>query len=442
MPLEQADVEASKVQAMQPNMHLVVGREIKPRTKPFECSLALVKNPNGLRITTFVTHTWEEPFDHFTGTLEMALNPNEVVWICSIALDQNADIKKALDSEDLLQSPFAKALRFAPKLIVAMDAQLQVPERSWCVFELEKASQWAIPTFVWPYQMMSLADLEEKVDHLDVRKAKASVAVDQERIHRTIRTGSGYDALNRRLRAFLGDRLRFYEASVRKHIDQFACLSRDMETAHREKDSAWLHALEAQSLGESRLVQLEMERDARKREQSIQDKMEDEKKRMEQQCQAHVHEKERLREDLEQVCCEKSRMMQDLHDKQCEMSVLARRLDRLLQERNAEKAREKARAEEEKMRVQADAGAVQELQEKLDIILEQREKEWQMFEETQKQVMELKHRLMAVQRERDAACKKGKTAEIQLRDLRAKLKLPTSPRPDSTGYPPAHDCLR
>mmetsp|Transcript_54526 Transcript_54526/g.137644 ORF Transcript_54526/g.137644 Transcript_54526/m.137644 type:complete len:699 (+) Transcript_54526:115-2211(+) len=257
MPLH--DAVGLELQVMQPNMHSVVAREIKPRTKPHGCSLARMLNPEGLAITAFVTHTWEERFDQFVGTLEMALKPEEVVWVCSCALDQNADIKELLDSDDLLRSPFAQALRHAPKLVVTLDEALKVPERSWCAFELEKASQWAIPTFMWPYHMTSFKDLEEKIDALDIRRASATSKVDQERIHKAIQNGIGYDNMNQRLRAFLGDRLRFFEAAVSKHVGQLAALTLDIEEARKQNDKARLAALEAERVGQHRLMQIEME---------------------------------------------------------------------------------------------------------------------------------------------------------------------------------------
>jgi len=261
MPLCDAPV-GCEMQSLAPNMHAVVGREIKPRTKTAGCSYALMKNPQGLEITAFVTHTWEERFDQFVGTLEMALRPEEVVWVCSFALDQNADISKLLDSDDLLCSPFAKALRHAPKLMVTLDEELKVPERSWCAFELEKASQWGIPTFMWPYHLTNIKELEDRVMNLDVRRATATCKADQERIHREIQEGVGYDAMNMRLRAFLCDRLRFYEAAVSKHVDQFKALSREMELAHQEKDQARFEALEAERLVQCNMLQMDMERKA------------------------------------------------------------------------------------------------------------------------------------------------------------------------------------
>jgi hypothetical protein len=257
-----SDATSLNLQPSVPNMHSVVAREIKPRTKPHGCSFARMLNPEGLEITAFVTHTWEERFDHFVGTLEMALGPKEVVWVCSCALDQNADIKQLLDSDDLLLSPFAKALRHAPKLVVTLDEELKVPERSWCAFELEKASQWAIPTFMWPYHMTSLKDLEEKVNSLDIRRASATAKVDQARIHKAIQEGIGYATMNQRLRAFLGDRLRFYEAAVSKHVGQLAALTQDIDEARRQHDVSRLAILEAEKLSQQRLMQLEMERTA------------------------------------------------------------------------------------------------------------------------------------------------------------------------------------
>lgn len=57
-----------------------------------------------------------------------------MVWICSLALDQNADIAKLLKGE-LSKSPFALALQRAAKQLVVLDRDLRVPQRSWCAYE-------------------------------------------------------------------------------------------------------------------------------------------------------------------------------------------------------------------------------------------------------------------------------------------------------------------
>lgn len=348
-----------QLQTMLPNMHAVVAREVKPRTLPYGCSFARMKNPDGLRITTFVTHTWEEPFDHFVGTLQMALRPEEVVWVCSFALDQNADIKKLLDTDDLLRSPFAKALRHAPKLIVCLDEQMKVPERSWCAFELEKASQWAIPTFIWPYHLTCLTDLEERIERLDIRRATASDSMDQERIHRAIQEGVGYEAMNLRLRAFLGDRLRFYQAAVRKHVQDFADLERQMVVARTEKDEATLAALEAERRERGRLLQAEMELEAhgqddlereerrqREEEWSQQQESEEHRRRLSAERRASEAEEdgERIKREMEAAKAQRDQAIGTLLETQREMQELVDQLQR------ANCGREEVRREREWLR--------------------------------------------------------------------------------------------
>jgi len=255
-----ADGIEDSLKPMDVNMHAVVSREVKPRTQAAGCSYALMLNPGGLKITSFITHTWEEPFGQFIGTLKMALNPDDVVWVCSFALNQNGDIKNMLDSDDLLKSPFAKALRCAPKLVVTLDGECKVPERSWCAFEIERASRWSIPTFFWPYHLADLTKMQERVEVLDIRRASASDQADQERIHLSIQQGVGYDAMNYRLRAFMGDRLRFYQAAVERHEEQLKKLSSQMAEANMNNDKVQLEALESKRLFELRMVQAEMEK--------------------------------------------------------------------------------------------------------------------------------------------------------------------------------------
>eukprot|EP00933_Yihiella_yeosuensis_P074109 TRINITY_DN8293_c0_g5_i1.p1 TRINITY_DN8293_c0_g5~~TRINITY_DN8293_c0_g5_i1.p1 ORF type:complete len:766 (+),score=187.57 TRINITY_DN8293_c0_g5_i1:29-2299(+) len=258
------------LQKMIPNMHQVVAREIKPRTHKHGCSFALMKHPEGVKISAFITHTWDENFKDFINTLRMALDPEDVVWVCSFALDQNntAGIKSMLAKSDLDQCPFALALSNAPKLVVTMDAELKVPTRSWCAYEIAKAQEWTIPTVLWPTtELSNLTQLAQKVAGVDVRKAQATDASDQERIHRAIQEGFGYDAVNMRLRVFLGDRIKFYQAATAKISGELAELNRQIDEARRQCNSAKLYEAEKERNNKLRIIQLEAEQKANEQQQ-------------------------------------------------------------------------------------------------------------------------------------------------------------------------------
>jgi len=189
------------------------------------------------------------------------LEPDDVVWVCSFALDQNGDIKESLRTKDLMMCPFARALSHANKLVVIVDDNLTVPERSWCTFEIALANQWGIPIFVWPNDLSSsnLSALEEKVQCIDVSQACATDPFDQQRIHRAIQKSSGHDLMNARLRNVLGDRVRFYKAAVERYQDQLHLVSREIEEAIAENDFLKVEVLRRQQREQLTLMQEEVQ---------------------------------------------------------------------------------------------------------------------------------------------------------------------------------------
>jgi len=168
---------------------------------------------------------------------------------------------------DVTKSPFAEALRHAAKLVVVVDEACSVPERAWCVFELEMAARWSIPTFMWPDELSNLYALQDKVQCLDVRKAKASDLDDLSRIQIAISLGTGADTMNERLRHFMGDRLRFYQAAVSKSSVKMAELSDQIELARMENDDVRMKALESARRDQLRLMHEEAQLEAAKYEQ-------------------------------------------------------------------------------------------------------------------------------------------------------------------------------
>lgn len=195
--------EQDEVEDLKPTMHVVVGRYIKPRTMPHSCSYALMVNKDrGLKADTFISHSWNHPFGDFVSTLLDALDQADSVWVCSFALDQNADITEELGS-NVLRSPFATALKAANEVILVFDGAVEPLSRSWCVYELylaticdKKLDGW---THNWSRHLAgSLAD---RMRDLDVRRCSATNRDDHNRIMEAIRNKE--DDVNNKVRKIL-----------------------------------------------------------------------------------------------------------------------------------------------------------------------------------------------------------------------------------------------
>merc|ERR1719345_492654 len=76
--IEVEDRFRTKMQPMVPNMFIVVDRYVKPRcvAEGPRISYSKLKNPDGMPISVFVSHTWMEPFRDFVATLKVALDPD------------------------------------------------------------------------------------------------------------------------------------------------------------------------------------------------------------------------------------------------------------------------------------------------------------------------------------------------------------------------------
>mmetsp|Transcript_43851 Transcript_43851/g.115716 ORF Transcript_43851/g.115716 Transcript_43851/m.115716 type:complete len:551 (+) Transcript_43851:192-1844(+) len=231
---------------LSPDMHLVVARYIKPKTKHYD-SFSRMLYPKGLKINRFVTHSWSEKFSDFVSTLAAALNKEVVVWVCSFALNQNASISDTL-GKSMSECPFYVALKQATMQVVVLDSGLEVPMRSWCCFELAVASQFGIPTFLWPHPNSDLKRLQDVAGTLDLRNARATMQEDKDRIERDIERGIGFDALNRRLRDSLDMVLRLYSRARESGI--IAELDRQLEKATKRADEATQKALRTAKLME------------------------------------------------------------------------------------------------------------------------------------------------------------------------------------------------
>merc|ERR1719247_2490115 len=202
---------------MMPNMYIVVDRYLKPQCLAHgpNLSYSKLKNPDGLQISTFVSHTWLEPFRDFVSSLKIALDPDEVIWVCSFALPQNEKQGiEAMLQKDLNHVPFSLALKHATKLVVVLDKGLSILQRAWCIYEIERARRWGIPTLLWAHQPSILMNLRSSIGSIDFRKATATYKDDQEAIVKAIEEDGGYDVLNDHLKRCIRDRAAICEMAV------------------------------------------------------------------------------------------------------------------------------------------------------------------------------------------------------------------------------------
>eukprot|EP00931_Biecheleriopsis_adriatica_P106180 TRINITY_DN80687_c0_g1_i1.p1 TRINITY_DN80687_c0_g1~~TRINITY_DN80687_c0_g1_i1.p1 ORF type:complete len:739 (+),score=137.08 TRINITY_DN80687_c0_g1_i1:51-2267(+) len=208
-PPEEAE---GAVQELVPNMHLVVSRYVKPWTKGLDLGLASAINASFLsrydcdwrglcQLRIFISHCWNERFETFQTTLGNMLAPTDVVWICAFAIDQNQDIGGALGTS-IEESPFAKALLKAQKVLVLLDEDVEPPKRVWCVYEADLAVRLGLD------YSMTLQDNTDRdawskvraiVSDLDVRKCGASnprdkevilAAIDADTVNATVKEAS------------------------------------------------------------------------------------------------------------------------------------------------------------------------------------------------------------------------------------------------------------
>ena len=101
-------------------------------------SYALQKNPEGLLVDSFISHSWDEPFVDFVESIQKvfqtwAKKPN--LWICAFALDQSHphSIKDQVGTENefLSNSPFVMALKDSKKFVVVRNAITDLYTRIW-----------------------------------------------------------------------------------------------------------------------------------------------------------------------------------------------------------------------------------------------------------------------------------------------------------------------
>merc|ERR1712216_633295 len=109
------------------------------------------------------------------------------VWICSFALPQNQNIGAVLSS-NIQDSPFARALLAAQRIVLAVDAKVEPLERSWCCYELFLAvTNGKRLDIRAPLLSRTLFQcVVDKVGNLDIRNCSASNEDDHRRIMEVI----------------------------------------------------------------------------------------------------------------------------------------------------------------------------------------------------------------------------------------------------------------
>jgi len=115
-------------------------------------SWALQCNPQGQTIKYFVSHSWQQSVKEFVRSIQrfFSLQAEGNLWICFLANPQTWDYEElsGVLTECPWQSPFALALKDASHMLVVRNANANLYERLWCVFERYVADELDKPVFV------------------------------------------------------------------------------------------------------------------------------------------------------------------------------------------------------------------------------------------------------------------------------------------------------
>lgn len=155
---------------------------IKPVCKGVNTSYALAKNPQGLKTTTFVSHSWDEPFGEFVNSIVEAFKTKykrPQLWICAFALVQgNADSIQEQLEMPLDQSPFVRALKDADNFLIVRNSCTDLYSRIWCICEIMFAKEY---NFIPDKTQITGPDCFSKYD-VSCLDAKSFTAKDKEKI--------------------------------------------------------------------------------------------------------------------------------------------------------------------------------------------------------------------------------------------------------------------
>lgn len=133
------------------SMHAVVRQVVRPVTDACARSYALFVNPEGLKVSIFVSHCWKEDFYTFMGSIQQYLGSVKRrramdlgIWICAFAIPQNnSELVKDLLNVSLEFIPFAQALRYAQRMLCVRSVEADLHTRPWCICEMYFATEFA-----------------------------------------------------------------------------------------------------------------------------------------------------------------------------------------------------------------------------------------------------------------------------------------------------------
>eukprot|EP00443_Scrippsiella_acuminata_P044682 CAMPEP_0115285424 /NCGR_PEP_ID=MMETSP0270-20121206/61415_1 /TAXON_ID=71861 /ORGANISM="Scrippsiella trochoidea, Strain CCMP3099" /LENGTH=335 /DNA_ID=CAMNT_0002702429 /DNA_START=46 /DNA_END=1054 /DNA_ORIENTATION=+ len=121
-------------------MRDVVALAIEPHCAQHGSSYAMSQNPQGLRVSGFVTHCWDERFSKFVSSIQKMIGSmfkKPALFICSFSLFQGdaAQIAAQIDVP-IDQSPFIRALEQADYFLVVRNGEVDLYTRGWCIAEV------------------------------------------------------------------------------------------------------------------------------------------------------------------------------------------------------------------------------------------------------------------------------------------------------------------
>jgi len=125
-----------------PTIYTVTDQLVKPITaQAGGMSWALMRHPKGKMCDVFITHAWQEGIFEFVDKV-LASWPRGAknAWCCMLAIPQNLRIAELISTPSA--SPFARALAFAPYMLVVPNRTGSIYTRLWCVYEAFLAYQW------------------------------------------------------------------------------------------------------------------------------------------------------------------------------------------------------------------------------------------------------------------------------------------------------------
>lgn len=218
-----SDVPPRKLQDLVGNMYLVIERYVKTCLCGCSSYIELInktKERSALKVTTFVSHSWSEPFTEFIDSLANALVPKESVYVSAFAMDLSRDFDDNL-AYDVVNSSFVKALQCSQQMLVVMDAQGSMPKRLWCDFEIVMARSMRKPTFMWPHSSWNgrLVKLQGKIKRLDASLSRTSDKDDERKLKAFIgSTGGSFASFTSMLQAVLLDRLKCFAQACQQVV--------------------------------------------------------------------------------------------------------------------------------------------------------------------------------------------------------------------------------